>query len=71
MCDFCGPTTEKNPVVTQHYSVCHECICSLIDNEAERRGEREERRRFESYWDGGTTPADALRKQLKDSGRMP
>lgn len=71
-CDFCGWNHPAETGIGREvggYTVCDDCLLSIVENEAERRGEREEQRRFESYWSGGITPDDIDRKHLKDAGR--
>jgi hypothetical protein len=38
-CSFCGEPASENTQIHPVYEVCNDCLVSLIDNEAERRGE--------------------------------
>lgn len=68
-CCVCGEFESENTGIDHKYDTCFECITSLIENEQERRGEREEQRRFEAYHSGSPTIEDRDRQDLKDAGR--
>ena len=36
-CQFCGEPESEQTTIIPDFDTCHDCISSLIDNEAERR----------------------------------
>ena len=70
-CSFCGEFASENTQIHPVYDVCNDCIVSLIDNEAERRGVAEQERRFTQHWEGHVTAEDRERDQMREAGRTP
>lgn len=70
-CSFCGEPASENTQIHPVYEVCNDCLVSLIDNEAERRGEAANKLAFSQYWEGCPMPEDRERQQLRDAGRTP
>lgn len=68
-CQLCGDFESENTTIPSGMDACWDCITSLIENEIERRGEREEQRRSEAYHSGAPTAEDRERQDLKDAGR--
>jgi len=71
-CCLCGEfASEQTTVVLEAGEACCDCLTSLVENEQERRWDREQERRSQVYWSGAPTPEDRERQQLKDAGRIP
>ena len=69
-CCLCGEfASEQTTIVLEAGEACFDCLTSLVENEQERRWNREEERRFQVYWGGAPTQEDRDRQDLIHAGR--